>query len=425
MFASQLNSNQATHSLRASHYRKVKKRRRGLVEDESPSPEPDTGGTSNPKSHTYSYASPEVAQLRTAGLSHDQEDQVPASPFPHAAARATADHYGPRQIEQEIAKSPIRLYAVDAGSKDGSTSLKTQHLNVLTAVMHRCLLDEDYERAGRAWGMLLRTQIAGGRPVDPRNNDRWGIGAEILLRRRPEAPRNDENSQVPDQQTLGDEMFSEEGFELARDYYERLIIQYPYRKLNAQAVDERSFYPAMFSLWIFEIVEKSKRARKNAQRPRSRSRSMSNDSVLGRNTDDIRTREDAIQVAELARATEIAERLDQLVASPPFDKQASLLDLRGQVCLWRSALLAGDAEDDDDWDMDTTEGSHGDGSETDAARLTRLANCQRELQQAQQFFQRAEANGAPRQVASLASIDLNLRELSRQAAKLRGVQDDY
>lgn len=425
MFASQLNSNQATHSLRASHYRKVKKRRRGLEEHESPSPEPETSGTSNPKSHSYSsYASPEVAQLRTAGLSHDQEDQVPASPFPHAAARTTADHYGPKKIEQEIAKSPIRLYAVDGGSKDGSTSLRTQHLNVLTAVMHRCLLDEDYERAGRAWGMLLRTQIAGGRPVDPRNNDRWGIGAEILLRRRPEPSRNVENSETSDQQTLSDTIFSEQGFELAREYYERLIIQFPYRKLNAQAVDERSFYPAMFSLWIFEVNEKSRRSRKNAQRTRFRSRSMSNDSVLGQNTDDVRAREDAIQVQELARATEIAERLDQLVASPPFDKQVSLLDLRGQVCLWRSALLAGDAEEEEDWDMDTTEDSHGDDSEVDAARLTRLANCQRELQQAQQFFERAEANGAPRHAASLASIDLKLRELSRQAAKLRGLQDD-
>jgi len=426
MFASQLTSNQqTTRSLRASHYRKVKKRRRNFVEDESASPEPEASGTSTSKSHRYAaYASPEVAQLRTAGLSHDQDDQIPASPFPHSAGSPKTDYYGPKQIEQEIAKSPIRLYTVDAGWKGDSASLRTRHLNVLTAVMHRCLLDGDYERAGRAWGMLLRTQIAGGHHVDPRNHERWGIGAEILLRRRPAPPANVEAGQAPDQQSLSENMFSEEGFVLAREYYERLVIQYPYRKLNAKAVDERSFYPAMFSLWIFEVNEKSRRARKSTQPSRTRSRSQSHDSVLGQSADDIRAREDAIQVEELARATEIAERLDQLVASPPFDKQANLLELRGQVCLWISSLLAGNDEDEEDWDMDTVDNSREDDSVSDEARLTRIANRERELKQAQQFFEKAGANGAPRQVASLASIDMKLRELSRRSEKLRATDDD-
>ncbi|KAF2824345.1 hypothetical protein CC86DRAFT_296800 [Ophiobolus disseminans] len=329
------NGQQTTHSLRASQYRQVKKSRRGETQDESSSPEPELSTGPAPKARLYTaHASPEIAQLRAAGMVLEDELELPPPPFPHAHAKAVKNHYGPKQVQEEISKSPARLYAVSALSRVDSLneqsqaiSLKKTHLNVLSTVMHRCLVDEDYSRAGRAWGMLLRTQIAGGRPVDPRNHDRWGIGAETLLRRKPGLPLNDD----PDPQALSQDMFSEEGFELAREYYERLIIQYPYRKLSPHAVDERTFYPAMFSLWIFEITEKSKR--------------------------DPRARENAIQVEELARAMEISERLDQLIASPPFDKQASLLDLRGQLSLWTSVLLEGRLDDGEDWDMDATDRS--------------------------------------------------------------------
>jgi hypothetical protein len=434
MFASQLSNNQQAHSLRASQYRKVKKHRRG-VQDESTSPEPEADTTSKTHSHA-SHASPEIAQLRLAGLSHDDEALIPALPFPHGTGVAK-ERYAPSQLQQEIAKSPIRLYTVDATSKHESvskrseaTSLKKTHLNVLSAVMHRCLLDGDYDRAGRAWGMLLRTQVAGGRPVDPRNHERWGIGAELLLRRKPEVPQNDNPGQLPDQQTLGQDMFSEDGFQRAREYYERLVIQYPYRKLNENAVDERHFYPTMFSLWIFEVCEKSRRSRRSIQstiqepRSRSRSASMSVDSVQGQNPDKLCAHEDTTKVEELARATEIAERLDQLVASPPFDKQASLLQIRGDVSLWISALMMGNTDEEDDWDMDQTDQSLEDNSVIAAEQLTRLTNCNRELEKAEQFFERAEANGAPRRAATMASIDINLKELARQSAKLRVDRED-
>jgi len=434
-FAPQYNSNQqTTHSLRASQYRKVRKRRRGEVQDDSSSPEPEprTGLITKPLSYA-SHASPEIAQLRVAGLVPEDEFEIPPSPFPHAPAKAIKEPYGRKEIQEEIAKSPTRLYAVNALSKTASlnkqseaTSLKKTHLNVLSTVMHRCLLDHDYARAGRAWGMLLRTQVTGGHPVDPRNHDRWGIGAEILLRGRPSNVSNDDARQLPDEEALSESMFSEEGFELAREYYERLIIQYPYRKLNPHGVDERTFYPAMFSLWIFEVCEKSKRARRRANEHvrRRRSRSMSINSVPGDRPDQSRTREDAIQVEELARAMEIAERLDQLVASPPFDKHASLLDLRGQVSMWTSVLVAGNFDDEDDSDLETTDQSLEENASSATEQVARLTNLQRELQQAQQFFQKAEANGAPRRTTALASIDIKLKELARRFAKFRATRED-
>jgi hypothetical protein len=436
-FTTQLSGPQQTaHSLRASRYRPTKKRRRSEEQDDSSSPEPEARAEPTPKTHPYaSHDSLEIAQLRVAGLLPDDDSNVPSLPFPHAPARVAKERHGASKIQEEMAKPPARLYAVNALSKGDSvnkqseiTSLRKAHLNVLSTLMHRCLLEGDYERAGRAWGMLLRTQVAGGQPVDPRNHGRWGIGAEILLRREPRAASEGNNVLQPDAQSLDEGIFSEEGFELAREYFERLIIQHPNRKTTPHSVDERTFYPAMFSLWIFEICEKSKRTRRRIQKDaqQRRSRSTSHDSVLSddRSSDDLRAREDAVQVEELAKAMEIAERLDQLVASPPFDRQASLLHLRGHVCLWISVLRTGKTTDDEDWDMDANERPEESNLLSTAEQLTQLQSCQRDLQQAQQFLVRAESHGAPPQKATLASIEIKLRQLSRQLAKLRTLGED-
>ncbi|KAH7070945.1 hypothetical protein FB567DRAFT_410607, partial [Paraphoma chrysanthemicola] len=334
-FTTQLNNHQqTTHSLRASQYRKRKISRddegedEDEEEDERSSPEPVPKPASSRSQSRASYASPDIAQLRVAGLLLGENFEVAPPPFPHAPLKTNKKPYRPSKIQEEVAKPPVRLYAVGAPLKDDLiakqseiASLRKRHLDVLSTLMHRCLLEQDYERAGRAWGMLLRTQVAGGRPVDPRNHGRWGIGAEVLLRRRPGSATPNERVPAGDRHDSPQDMFSEEGFELAREYYERLIIQFPNRKTAPNAVDERTFYPAMFSLWIFELSH---------------------------------AQIETIQVEELARATEIAERLDQLVASPPFDKQASLLQLRGNVGLWVSDLLSSKLGDDEDLTPDVT-----------------------------------------------------------------------
>jgi hypothetical protein len=145
--------------------------------------------------------------------------------------------------------------------------------------------------------------------------------------------------------------------------------------------------------------------------------------VLDDETHHTRAQEDAIQVEELARAMEIVERLDQLVASPPFDKQASLLQLRGHIGLWVCDLLSGKVGDDYDLKMSASTRDE-DVPMSEAEHLGRLTNCHRELLQAQQFFQRAEMSGAVRQSTSLASIDVKLKELARQFAALRAPEED-
>lgn len=435
-FAPQLHPDQRSASLRATQYRKKRKsRHHGHRHDDdrssSDSSDVDERSRLSPSNADsgLSFASPELAQLRVAGLLPEDDHQVPLSPFPHAPARVSKPYLGTAKIQKELARPPSRLYAVNnttsstghhPSSHAEASNLRRTHLNVLSTLMHRCLLQADYDRAGRAWGMILRTQATHGNTVDLRNHGRWAIGAEILLRRKPQVAVLDEQPSSDAE----DDVFSEQGFELAREYYERLIVQHPTRKQAPHAVDQRSFYPAMFSLWIQEVCEKSKRTRKrNAEElQRSRSRSMSIDSGDGKSTEDARSREDAVQVEELARATEIAQRLDDLVKSPPFDKQASLLQLRGNVALWISDLVVGNttATAVDEWDVYPISKDI-----AVAEQMTKFKNCQRELQSAQNYLSRVEENGGPRQYHPLTKIESRLKELQRQMTRLEtGEEED-
>ncbi|KAL1800648.1 hypothetical protein ACET3X_000990 [Alternaria dauci] len=409
-FTSQLRDEQArTRSLRASQYRKSRRNKDKRKQNESLfdlEADDETQPGATVQSHASS-AAPGIAQLRVAGLLPSQEHQVPPPPFPHAPASVAEPHHVPVNVHEEMARPPSRLYAVNATSKSGVVhgqpeTQKKAHLDSLSTLMHCCLLKGDYERAGRAWGMILRTQVAGGRPVDPRNHGRWGIGAEIALRRGP--------------QTLNEHRFSEQGFELAREYYNRIIIQHPNRKLQRHAVDERAFYPPMFSLWIYEVCEKSKRARTelrddSANQTRS-SRSMSVDSSLSKGPDDLSAKEEAIQREELIQALEIAERLDQVIMSPPFDRQPSLLELRGNVALWISDLTMGKMGSDEDWDMDLHVSSS-----SISDQLRRLAKAHQELLAAQEFFERAAANGG--EAPALSSINAKRRNIVKSMEQLR------
>ncbi|KAF1361040.1 hypothetical protein EJ07DRAFT_176392 [Lizonia empirigonia] len=441
LFATQLHpAHHDSLSLRATQYRK---KRRGTHHDDrdddqhsftsASDVDPQSrAAPSNAHAHP-SFAPSELAQLHVAGLLPEEDYRVPPSPFPHAPASPPKPYLGAASIQKELAGPPSRLFTLNStaskrdhvSSHAEASNLRRKHLNVLSTVLHTCLLQADYHRAGRAWGMILRSQATHGHPVDLRNHGRWAMGADILLRRKPRrVPSNDQSDAVADTHIDSDiDIFSEAGFELAREYYERLIVQYPTRKQAPNAVDQRSFYPAMFSLWVQEVTEKSKRTRRKNEEEarRSRSRSMSIDSGHGKPTDDARSREEAIQAEELAQATEIAERLDDLVKSPPFDKQASLLQLRGAIALWISDLIVGNtpATATDEWDVYPISNDI-----PVAEQITRFNNCQRELHTAQNYLARVEDNGGPRQYLTLKKIEGRLRELQQQIAILQTGGDD-
>ncbi|KAL1968590.1 hypothetical protein VTN77DRAFT_1800 [Rasamsonia byssochlamydoides] len=340
---------QQPQSVRTTKF-EPRKRRRGEDEwgDEDESEEEVQDVASGPEMTTGSSAlvlSPEEAhQYRIAGQPFDQE--LPGGNFPHAAAVAV-DKSGrkPRKnYNKKLSSLSPPLYVPQSAAQQGI--LRLQHLAVVTAILHRCLLEGDYVRAGRAWGLILREEIA-GRAIDVRNEGRWGIGAEILLRR--DSRINQPTSSPRDNQTISGprSFFTRKGFEEAKAYYERLILQYPYRKASPESVSSLDFYPVMFGLWIYVVQEESNIARERLQdRDDKASESlseeddaMSESDLAGEQSKGKSNLIAEIRSKELEEAQQIAARMDELLVSPPYSDSPELLRLRGMVALWVGDLF--------------------------------------------------------------------------------------
>ena len=230
-------------------------------------------------------------------------------------------------------------------------NVKRQHYIVLNTILHKCLLDQDFVRAGKAFGLLLRFELAGQR-VNLRQKGLWGIGAEILLH-RPSAGNISNTADEDSIDQVNAQPITNEGFEVARAYYERLILQYPYRKTRPQDVSSQHFYPAMFGLWILQTQTQSQRSSARAQRRRSLDSDGPPQSTSSTHTpsdgnadetleqqDSLKQRIDTIKAEELEQARAIAARLDEITFLPPFDQDPQLLKLRGMVGLWIADLMA-------------------------------------------------------------------------------------
>lgn len=303
----------------------------------------------------------EAHQYRVAGLSVNKE--LPGGHFPHAPPREDRPTIPTRRkILDSLASLSPPIYTPQSATKQGG--LRLQHLGVLTTTLHRCLLQRDYIRAGRAWGLLLREEF-GGRPIDSRGGGRWGIGAEILLRQGRQMTDISSGLQEGDGPPHGARgvsrpCFTKKGFEDAKDYYERLIIQHPYRKVAPDAISSLYFYPAMFGLWIYVVQEESNIAREDLDRCREDSSddglSEVEDMPAGRDHAASKQRRQALvatmRETELEQAQHIAARMDDVTASPPYSDSHDLLELRGMVSLWIADLfvLCVPHQETDDYD---------------------------------------------------------------------------
>ena len=218
-------------------------------------------------------------------------------------------------------KRPGANQASENLRKTVQQGLREQHLNTLTVILHRCLLQGDYTRASRAWGMLLRTEIK-GRFLDFRKGGRWGFGAEILgfrwsvVQVRPpwtRPPWTINTVQTPSVREL----------EVAKDYYKRLIIQYPYQKAATHRSSPLDFYPALYDCWIYLIQQHHLSDLKgcNACRPLKEGTSVG-------------IRQISIFDTTLTQASILANDLDELLTSPPYSDSARLHKLREMVARW-------------------------------------------------------------------------------------------
>lgn len=308
---------------------------------------------------------------------HSREAPLPPPPFPHAAVPDTKPPS--KSVEEELAALNPPLYVAKESAEDRSTSSKRRHIDNLTSLLHICMLRGDWPRASRAWALLLRTETA-GRGMDVRQHGRWGIGAELLMRQmqepvqalqRPSSSAGSDRSR--DDVAADDEppAFSDEGFRLAREYYERLILQYPHTPRTQHSVNALAFYPALFNIWIYEVQDRSKRARQrrpSAEQPVSPSASEHSGTP---SHDDSTTATSAAREQELAEALPIAQRMDELMLSPPYDTSPALLQLRGMVGLWLSDLYTAHASPEAS--SDDVEDSFQQMSRVESARSRKLA----------------------------------------------------
>ncbi|KAF2164483.1 hypothetical protein M409DRAFT_25361 [Zasmidium cellare ATCC 36951] len=302
---------------------------------------------------------------------HPREQPLPRGNFPHAAIKE-ARQTDEVPIEEEIARLNPPLFVSKYTPQDKHGSLKRRHLDNLTAVLHQCMLRGDWKRASRTWGLILRTEVQ-GRGIDVRQNGRSLVGAELLMRRnqtleqrqvRPpsssSADSNLQRSNHDDDAMLP--VISDEGFKTARDYYERLILQYPYlQRAPHSAINALAIYPALFNVWMYEVQSRADRARRKigvvpgsgeSDLDRSPGRDDENDAV------ERKKGFNQIRNQELQQAVPIAQRMDELVLNPPYDNSLELLDQRGNLALWLSEMhrdmskiylesLSGTSSDDD------------------------------------------------------------------------------
>ncbi|PGG98674.1 hypothetical protein GX51_06680 [Blastomyces parvus] len=368
----------------------------------------------------------EAHQYRVAGQPFHKK--LPGGSFPHSGVRKSkTTKITRRVIEKELFQLSPPIFIPKTEGRN--SSLRLQHLGVITTILHRCLLEGDYVRAGRAWGLILRDEF-GGHGMDVRSGGRWGIGAEILLWSDHNATststrlRDAGISNPPPRR----HWFTRRGFERAKSYYERLILQFPYRKAAPGALGPLDFYPAMFGLWISLVQEESQLARDAAMMDmpdtadmhdfgdpaHDDNMSISSDIPHRRPSSNNNRKNDIIAEArrkELAEAQQIAAQMDELLISPPFSDSHELLRLRGMLSLWIADLFISSVSPEDvDTDMHTDMGHDGDqtmfSDEGEVHMDSVLASMERglgmerkmaEVEKANRFFEKARAKARRKQ----------------------------
>lgn len=330
---------------------------------------------------------------------------------------------------EDTTAAPVRQ---GSGRRRRGNRLRRHHLGVLTTLLHRCLAEGDIPRASRAWALLLRAE-SGGFPIDIRNTGYWGIGAELLIRgqesnaaafggqRRESSPgdgdTNEDAAQAEEDQDPESDSENAsrpirwgtaEGLEKAKEYYERLILQYPYMRQFPNAVTAVDFWPAMLGCEIYGIQFSQKEALWKISRAEEKDEGSGDDDDDGddeevlyeedeeaaENNEDSeysyrerrrqrrlarraekrwRQREEVRRTALEASET-VANRMDELMTSLPYSDSHALLRLRGMLALYIGDLCVPSAPRRDSLDEDQEQVDTG----TDTTQ--RLLRRQRELE---------------------------------------------
>ena len=295
----------------------------------------------------------------SASSSEAEETEMPGDDFPHAYPKQdpSTKLLDKNQLTKELAGLNLDPNAHLGGSRGGSfkqqSTLRQQHVTNVVTILHRCLLEDDYVRASRAWGILLRVE----QKRDPRflcSNGRWGIGAEILLRRLPRAEDDvaknsytDSDSEADEQATPNFPLFAaalgETGFEKVRKYFDTLCVLYPHRKRSTNPINEHIFKYAMFGLWI-HFVQEHAAVIKNRGQGRGSQAGSEND-YGSSHSEDERVEEQLrrSQTYLLEQARTILSELELLVMKAEFADDKPLCKLRDMAKEWVDDISLVDA----------------------------------------------------------------------------------
>ena len=336
-----------TQALNDASSRAKRKRKRHTSggeseDDEATSQVQDDDQTQNDYLAEASLPTHIAHQYRIAGQPFTQD--LPGAGFPHRAQDHPEGLLTTARLATELAN--VKPPVLETAQQNQQLSraniiLKQTHLATLYTLMHKCLLRSDCMRAARAMGMLLRTEIS-GEQIDIRSQNIWGIGAEILLQSKGQSMRmseghgEDQNERLIEPNTVP---LTREGFDQAKDYFERLILEFPYQKWRTDRLSALHIYPVMFSQWIAFIVDQQTRAMANLRGDNNPSPTLDDDSDassegLASNREEL----ESIRKATLEKAREIANRMDEVMQSFPYSDDATMWQLRGDLHLWLADL---------------------------------------------------------------------------------------
>ncbi|KFY07643.1 hypothetical protein V492_06953 [Pseudogymnoascus sp. VKM F-4246] len=339
------------------------------VFDVPSSPAPSNANLDYVTSNPLSLNADETRQYRAAGLELDKE--LPSKTYTGFPHRNLPWEAGFATEDEDRQASVAGSASIKRGSKP--SHLKVRHLGVLTAILQRCLAEGDIPRATKAWALLLRAEV-GGKGVDLRSTGYWSLGAELLIRRGEQLAATSgsgedgtEETQSLDPQDSGTVSWgTSDGLERAKDYYARLILQHPYKRQYSTATSALDFWPAMLSCEIYGIQSKQQQslqrldmdgnndAASDHEDSLSEDSENSGDDSLGATQEEVyfakrskresraeqrqqrRTwkKKEEVRIHTKSAAEKVAQRMDEIMTTPPYVDSHVLHRLRGYLALY-------------------------------------------------------------------------------------------